>query len=82
MLLERIGIRKPRELSYKVVRWGAAEYVVIECPRGHHGCGEKIGNIKIRQTLTCPNPDCGARWSAVLPTVLRFEAVADPPLGL
>ena len=64
--------KKPQ---YRIERKGALEYVVVSCPHGHLSQGQKVGDLKIKQTLTCTNTTCNARWEEVLPGVLGYEAV-------
>ena len=61
--------------QYRIERKGALEYVVVPCPEGHLSQGQKVDDLKIKQTLVCTNPTCNAQWTAVLPSVLGYEAV-------
>lgn len=61
--------------QYRIEQKGAVEYVVVRCPNGHLSQGQKVDDLKIRQTLTCTNPTCNAQWTAVLPSVLGYEAI-------
>jgi len=61
--------------QYRIGRKGALEYIVVRCPNGHLSQGQKVDDLKIRQTLTCTNPTCNAQWTLVLPSVLGYEAI-------
>jgi len=61
--------------QYRIERKGALEYIVVRCPNGHLSQGQKVGDLKIKQTLTCTNTTCHAQWTAVLPPVQFYEAI-------
>ena len=61
--------------QYRIERKGALEYVVVRCPNGHLSQGRKVDDLQIKQTLTCTNTTCNAQWTALLPSVLFYEAV-------
>jgi len=61
--------------QYRIEREGAREYIVVRCPHGHLSRGQKVDDLKIKQTLTCTNATCHAQWEEVLPAVLGYEAV-------
>ncbi len=61
--------------QYRIERKGALEYVVVRCPEGHLSQGQKVNDLKIKQTLVCTNTTCNAQWTSVLPSVLGYEAV-------
>jgi hypothetical protein len=59
--------------QYRIERKGAMEYIVVRCPNGHLSQGQKVGDLKIKQTLTCAI--CETGWEAVLPPVQFYEAI-------
>ncbi|MHB1023454.1 MAG: hypothetical protein ACYC46_07705 [Acidobacteriaceae bacterium] len=61
--------------KYRIEREGALEYIVVRCPHGHLSRGQKVDDLRIRQTLTCTNTTCNAQWTEVLPSVLGYEAI-------
>lgn len=64
-----------KKQQYRIERKGALEYVVVRCPHAHLSQGQKVGDLKIKQTLTCTNTTCNAQWEEVLPAVLGYVAV-------
>jgi hypothetical protein len=61
--------------QYRIEHKGALDYIVVRCPNGHLSQGQKVDDLKIRQTLTCTYPTCNAQWTADLPSVLGYEAI-------
>ena len=61
--------------QYRIERKSSLEYIVIHCPNGHLSQGQKVDDLKIKQTLNCTNTTCNAQWTAVLSSVLGYEAV-------
>ena len=49
-------------MSWFIVRMGISQ-------------GQKVDDLQIEQTLTCTNTTCNAQCTAVLPSVLGYEAV-------
>ena len=42
-----------KQQDYAVEREGGLEYVVVRCPQGHRMRGMKVGNMKVRQEVSC-----------------------------
>jgi hypothetical protein len=60
--------------DYTVEREGALEYVVVRCPTGHRLRGMKVGDIKIRQEVSCP--ECEWTRTVLAPMTNGMEACA------
>jgi hypothetical protein len=42
-----------KQQDYAVEREGGLEYVVVRCPQGHRMRGMKVGDMKVRQEVSC-----------------------------
>ena len=67
-------MKKTKEQQYEVERQGAVEYVVVRCPTGHRLRGMKVGDIKIRQEVSCP--ECEWTRTVLAPMTNGMEACA------
>ncbi len=61
--------------EYEIERKNNLEYVVVRCPHGHLSRGMKVGETKLRLSLTCTNTKCNAPWSTLIPTIMELEEI-------
>jgi hypothetical protein len=65
-------MKKTKEQQYEVERQGAVEYVVVRCPTGHRLRGMKVGEMMVRQEVSCP--ECKWTWTVLAPMTNGMEA--------
>ena len=59
--------------GYEIENDGKLEYVVVRCPQGHRLRGMKVGDMKVRQDVSCT--ECGWTWTVLAPMTNGMEAV-------
>jgi hypothetical protein len=60
--------------DYTVANEGGLEYVVVQCPKGHRLRGMKVGDMKVRQEVSCL--ECKRTWTVLAPMTNGMEACA------
>jgi len=65
-----------KSMSYEIEKDGVTEYVIVRCPDGHRMRGQKVGDLKIMQSLACVVPGCSKQWKQLLPMTNGFEGDA------
>jgi predicted Zn-ribbon and HTH transcriptional regulator len=61
-----------KEQGFKLESTGKLEFVIVRCPTGHRLQGMKTDDLKVRQTIACP--ECKAQWTVIAPLTNGFEA--------
>lgn len=63
-----------QQQDYTVESEGELEYVVVRCPKGHRLRGMKVGDMKVRQQVSCL--ECKQTWTILAPMTNGLEACA------
>jgi hypothetical protein len=58
--------------GYEVESNGKLEYVVVRCPKGHRLRGMKVGDMMVRQEVSCP--ECKWTRTVLAPMTNGMEA--------
>jgi len=62
-----------KQNEYEIESDGKLAYVVVRCPQGHRLRGMKVGDMKVRQDVSCTI--CGWTRTVLAPMTNYMEAV-------